>query len=251
MANDAQLIGEDAALQPLLAKLLARDILDEEEKQALRDSIAEIRSIPAGKAIVTANTTLSHSTLLIEGFICRYKDLRDGQRQILELHVPGDFLDLHGFLLNRLEHNVGSLTPVRIAQVPHDRLRLITERYPHLARMLWLSTLMDAAIHRERILSVGRRSAIGRIAHLLCELYVRLELVGLAANRCYHLPITQTDIADANGLTPVHVNRMLKQLRDHELLTYRQGEVAIHDWDGLQKVAELSSSYLYLERRPR
>jgi CRP-like cAMP-binding protein len=251
MAADDQAPREDAALRPLLAKLLARDVLDDEEQEALRESLGEIRSFPAGKVIVRAGATLSHSTLLMEGFICRYRDLSDGQRQILELHVPGDFLDLHGFLLSRLEHNVGSLTPVRVALVPHDRLRVITERFPHLSRMLWLSTLMDAAIHRERILSVGRRSAMARIAHLLCELYVRLELVGLAAHCRYQLPLTQTDIADANGLTPVQVNRMLKQLRDQGLLTYRQGEVVIQDWDELQRLAEFNPGYLYLERRPR
>ncbi len=117
--------------------------------------------------------------------------------------------------------------------------------------MLWFSTLLDAAIHRERILSIGRRSALARIAHLLCELNLRLEVVGLAKSGRYLLPLTQGDIADATGLTPVHVNRMLKQLRDQQLLTFRGGEVTIHEWDRLQRVAEFSSFYLYLERRPR
>ena len=177
--------------------------------------------------------------------------LADGQRQIMEVHVPGDFLDLHSFLLKRLEHNVGSLTPVRIALFPHDALRQITEDHPHLARLLWFSTLLDAAIHRERILSVGRRSAVARIAHLICELKLRLEVVGLSDGSRFALPLTQTDLADASGLTAVHVNRMLKRLRDDDLLTFRGGEVTIHDWDRLQRVAEFSADYLYLERRPR
>jgi CRP-like cAMP-binding protein len=195
--------------------------------------------------------TLSECNLLIDGLVCRYKDLSDGQRQIMELHVSGDFIDLHSFLLKRLEHNVGALTPVRLAVVPHDRVRTITEDHPHLARMLWFSTLLDAAIHRERILSVGRRSAIARIAHLLCEIYMRLEIVGLARDHRFQLPLTQTDVADASGLTSVHVNRMLRKLRNDELLTYRAGEVVIHDWERLTQVAEFSASYLYLERRPR
>jgi CRP-like cAMP-binding protein len=241
----------DEALRPLLLKLRARDIIDEGEEKVLRASIASIQEISSGRIIVRAGTTLSDSTLLFDGFVCRYKDLADGQRQILEIHVPGDFLDLHGFLLKRIDHNVAAMTPVRFAQVPHDALREITERYPHLSRLLWFSTLIDAAIHREKILSIGRRNAVARIAHLLCELYVRLKLVGFAGDCRYPLPFKQADLADATGLTSVHVNRMLRKLRNEEILTFRGGEVTIHDWDRLQRVAEFNPIYLHLERRPR
>ena len=241
----------EAALAPLLLKLRARDVIAPAEEAALRDSLSEIREVADGKVIVRAMTTLSHSTLLVQGLMCRYKDLSDGQRQITELHVAGDFVDLHGFLLKQVEHNVGSMTPVRIALFPHDALRRITETQPHLARMLWFSTLLDAAIHREKILSIGRRSALARIAHILCELYMRLELVGLASDRRYDLPLTQGDLADVTGLTSVHVNRMLKRLRDDDLLSFRGGEVVIHDWEGLQRTAEFDPAYLYMERRPR
>lgn len=235
----------------LLMKLRARDLVSDEEERALRRSVAEVKWLPANRTIVKAGVTLSCCTLLIDGVIARYRDLADGQRQIMELHVAGDFLDLHGFLLKRLEHNVGSLTPVRIALVPHDAVRRITEEHPHLARLLWFSTLLDAAIHREHILSVGRRTAIARIAHLLCELHVRLGLVGLSNGMRFPLPVTQTDIADATGLTSVHVNRMLKRLRDEEMVTFRGGEVIIQDWERLQRAAEFTPEYLYLERRPR
>lgn len=243
--------GGDDPLCGLLLKLRARDMLNAEEERVLRSGISEIREVPAGRTIVRAGADLSESHLLVQGIVARYKDLADGQRQIMELHVPGDFVDLHGFLLKRLEHHVGALSPVRIAVVPHDRLRRITEDHPHLARMLWFSTLMDAAIHREHILSVGRRSALSRLAHLLCELYLRLEVVHLAAAERFQLPLIQADLADVTGLTSVHVNRMLKSLRDQELLTFRGGEVIIHDWKRLQQVAEFSPDYLYLERRPR
>jgi CRP-like cAMP-binding protein len=239
------------AVRSLLMKLRARDIVTEEEEGVLRASISEIREHPAGRPIVRVGTTLSASTLLVEGLVCRYKDLADGQRQIMELHVAGDFVDLHGFLLKRLDHNVGTLTAVRVASVPHDALRGITETHPHLGRMLWFSTLLDAAIHREKILSVGRRSAVARIAHIFCELFVRLRLVGLADDGGYRLPLTQADIADATGLTSVHVNRMLKKLRDEKLLTFRGGSVTMHNWEGLQRVAEFDPTYLHLERRPR
>jgi CRP-like cAMP-binding protein len=169
----------------------------------------------------------------------------------MELHVAGDFVDLHGFLLKQLDHNVGSMTPVRVAHVPHDALRKITESHPHLGRMLWFSTLLDAAIHREKILSIGRRSALARIAHIFCELHVRLQIVGLGSATEYALPLTQADLADVTGLTSVHVNRMLKKLRDENLLTFRGGEVTIGDWERLQRLAEFDPTYLHLERRPR
>ncbi len=239
------------AVAPLLLKLRVRDVVVPEEEAVLRASIGEIREHPAGRTIVRSGTTLSASTLLVEGIVCRYKDLADGQRQIMELHVAGDFVDLHGFLLKRLDHNIGTMTAVKIALVPHDALRGITETHPHLGRMLWFSTLLDAAIHREKILSIGRRSAVARIAHILCELMVRLRLVGLADDSGYALPLTQADLADVTGLTSVHVNRMLKKLRDEKMLTFRGGRVAIDDWEGLQRLAEFDPTYLHLERRPR
>ncbi len=237
-------------VDPLLLKLHARDLLSAEEERVLRDSISEVREIAAGKTIIRAGVLLNECTLLCEGFICRYKDLADGQRQIQELHVPGDFLDLHSFLLKRLEHNVGTLSKVKIATVPHDAVRAISEKYPHLTRILWFSTLLDAAINRESILSVGRRTALARVAHLLCEVKARLDLVDLVKDGRYQFPLTQADIADATGLTSVHVNRMLKKLRDDKILTFRGGEVVLHDWGKLQRIAEFDPAYLYLERRP-
>ncbi|MEA2999772.1 MAG: hypothetical protein QOH04_685 [Sphingomonadales bacterium] len=241
----------ERALQALLMKLRARDVVGDVEEEVLREAIGRVGEVAPGRPLVSAQVTLSESILLFEGLACRYKDLADGQRQIMELHVPGDFVDLHGFLLKRLDHTVGALTAVRYVVVPHDALRRITETQPHLARIFWFSTLIDAAIHREQIVSVGRRSALSRIAHLLCELYVRLKIVGLADEDGYALPLTQADVADATGLTSVHVNRMLRKLRNEDLLTFRAGRVTIHDWPGLQRVAEFDPTYLHLERRPR
>ena len=241
----------EAALAPLLMKLGARDKITPEEERILGDSISEIRDLPAGKTIVRAGVDVHQCTLLIEGIVCRYSDLADGQRQIMELHVGGDFLDLHSFLLKQLEHNVASMTPVRLAFVPHAEMKKVTEEQPHLTRMLWFSTLLDAAIHREAILSMGRRSALSRLAHLMCELEVRLEVIGRATRAGYSLDLTQAELADCTGLTSIHVNRMLKKLRDDGLMTFRSGEVVIHDWDGLAKVAEFDPAYLYLEQRER
>lgn len=235
----------------LLAKLRLRDELGMAEENALRTSIERIETVAAGRNLVTAGQPLHHSILLIDGLVSRFNDLKDGQRQITELHVPGDFVDLHGFLLKHLDHHIGALTPVRVAYVPHDRLKRISEEHPHLSRLLWLGTLIDSSIQRQRILSIGRRMAASRIGHLLCELLVRLEVVGLTEGNRFALPLTQTDLADATGLTSVHVNRMLRQLRDDGLVTMRGGMVQIHDLARLERVAEFDRTYLFLEKLPR
>lgn len=234
-----------------LMKLRARDEVRPEEEAAIRALVAEVKDIGCDTRIVRAEQELDFSTLLFDGLACRFKDLRNGERQVTELHVAGDFLDLHSFTLKRLDHDVMALTPCRIGIVPHERLARLTEQHPHLTRMYWFSTNMDAAIHREWELSLGRRSAAARTAHLFCELYVRLDIVGLTEGLSYRLGLTQADLAECLGLTPVHVNRMLKELREGDLVTFRDGVVTIHDWEGLQRTAEFNPSYLYLERRPR
>ena len=238
-------------IDALLSKLRARDRLSAEEEAAVRDAIGEVREVPADRTIIRSGDELSSSTLLIEGLLCRYKDLRDGSRQICELHVAGDFADLHSFTLKRLDHNIMTLTPCRIALAPHARLEAITRDFPHLTRLFWFSTNLDAAIHREWMLSLGRRSALARVAHFFCEMQVRLGLVGLADAGGYALALTQTDLAECLGLTPIHVNRTLKQLREKGLVEFRRGRVTIGDRDGLRRIAEFDPAYLHLEQRDR
>ena len=133
----------------------------------------------------------------------------------------------------------------------HDRLKALTEEFPHLTRLYWFMTNLDAAIHREWVLSLGRRSALARVAHLFCELQVKLGIVGLADESGYALGLTQADLAECLGLTPVHVNRTLRQLREGGLVEFRGGRVAIGDLAGLRRAAEFDPAYLYLDRRPR
>ncbi|SMF64195.1 Crp/Fnr family transcriptional regulator [Allosphingosinicella indica] len=248
MDSPVGFIGEPA--DGLLRKLRVRDQISREEEAVIRGVIAEVRVVKAGQIIVPAEMPVSISTLLCDGLVCRYKDLGSGRRQIMDIHVAGDFVDLHAFLLGKLEHNVAAITDCRLAIVPHKALRAITETHPHLARFLWFVTLVDAAVLREQILSIGRRNALQRIAHLLCELEARLQVVGLAEGGRYRLPLTQSDVADATGLTSVHVNRTLRTLRDRGLATFRSGEVTIHDQPGLRQVAEFDPGYLYIGRRP-
>ncbi|PVE50227.1 Crp/Fnr family transcriptional regulator [Arthrobacter sp. TPD3018] len=231
------------------AKLRARGPLTDEEEQAIRNAVVEVRRHPADAMIVRAYDTQDHSTLLLDGILCRYKDLRNGQRQITELHVAGDFADLHSFTLKYLDHDVMSLTPCQVAVVPHDALRSMTERLPSLARQYWFSTNLDAAIHREWELSLGRRTAFARVAALISELHQRLLLVGLATETGYDLPLTQTDLAECLGLTNVSVNRVLRDLRDGRLARFGQGRVTILDRTGLWQAAEFDPRYLYLGYR--
>jgi CRP-like cAMP-binding protein len=234
-----------------LMKLQARDDVDASEERAIRAAISEVREYPAHTALVRAGEALGESLLLLDGVLCRQKDLATGERQITELHLAGDFADLHGFTLKRLDHDLMTLTPSRIAVVPHPALLAITERHPHLTRLYWLTTNIDAAIHREWALSLGRRSAISRMANLFCELQVRFEVVGLSEGGRYGLDLTQAELAEVLGITAVHVNRTLMQLRAQGLVEFRDGEVTIGDQRALRDLAEFDPSYLYVEKRPR
>ena len=236
-------------IEKLLLKLRARDSLSPVEETALREGIAEVRDYPADKTFVREGELLNFSTLLIEGLVCRYKDLSGGERQIAAIHVPGDFVDLHSFSLKRLDHSIMTLSPCKVGIVPHDRLTRITETLPHLTRLLWFSTNVDAALHREWELSLGRRDALSRTAHLFCELQARLEVVGMAEPDGYDLPLTQTELAECLGLTNAHVNRTLKVLRERGLVDFRGHRVTILDRAALEQVAEFNRAFLYLDRR--
>jgi len=233
-----------------LARLRSRHEVSEADVALIRGAIGEMRECPAGKTIIEAGKRLESSTLLIDGLMCRYKDMRDGQRQIAEIHVPGDFLDLHSYTLKQLDHNVLSLTPCRVVVLAHADIRRITRASEQLAFLYWFSTNLDASIHREWVVSLGRRDALSRAAALFCELQARLEIVGLAGPTGFDLALNQIELAECLGLTSVHVNRTLKQLRERALVTFRQGRVTIHDLPGLRRVAEFDPAYLYLGKQP-
>ena len=231
----------------LIRAIERRDILSQEERETLASVVSSVRTAPAGTVLVRAHAPVSESTLLLEGFVARQIDLRSGEREITALHLPGDFLDLHSLTLKQLDHDVVALTPVRIATAPHVRLRAVTETHPHLTRMLWFLTTVDAAIHRQWI-AVKGQAAAGRVAHIICEIHMRLELVDLADEHGFGMPLTQIDLADMTGLTPVHVNRTLRKLREAKLLGFRDGRVTISDIQSLRAFAEFDPSYLYAKR---
>lgn len=234
-----------------LKKLRIRDSISTEEEEVIRGLVSNVVETQPDKTLVRHGEELNQSMLLLSGWLARAKDLPSGQRQIAELHVPGDFADLHGFTLKYLDHDVISMTRCRIALVPHERLKEMTERYPHLSRLYWAMTNMDAAIQREWTLSLGRRSAIARMAHLICELHVRLGIVGLTDHDSFDFPLTQVEFGECLGLTSVHVNRTLQELRRRGLIEVQNRRVTIFDFDALKGVAEFEPAYLYLDKRRR
>lgn len=235
----------------LLMKMRLRDDIDDLEEQAVRAIATPPVLYPSRSIVVREGVPLERSALLVSGLLSRSKDMRDGQRQITEVHVPGDFADLHSFTLKRLDQDIVALTDCWISWTTHASLHAVTDHYPHLGRMLWLTTNLDAALHRAWTVSLGRRDALERLAHLLCELQVRLSIVGMADERGYRLPLTQTDLAECLGLTPVHVNRVLRELRERGLVTFRSGRVSIGNLEELRNLAEFNTDYLFLEKRPR
>jgi CRP-like cAMP-binding protein len=238
-------------IEPLLLKLTRRDILSGEEQGILRKLAVEPTLVPRQHDLVREGDRPNHSTLLVSGFAARYKVLEDGSRQITALHVAGDFVDLHSLLLKPMDHGVVTLSQCQVMKVPHQQLRLITEQQPHLSRLLWLNTLIDAAIHREWLVAMGRRTALSHTAHLLCEVYSLLEIVRRGANREFDFPVTQTELGDVLGLSTVHVNRVVQELRAKELISWKGTRVRILDWDTLAKIAEFNPTYLQLKSEPR
>ena len=167
--------------------------------------------------------------------------------QLVSIQVPGDFVDLHGYPLRVLDHDVGTLTETEVALVTHAHLDALVAEEPALARKLWFSTLLDAAIHREWIFKLGRLPSHGRVAHFLCETECRLRAVGLSSGARFELPLTQPDIAEVCGLTSIHVNRVLRDLRERGFVTVRGGIVSIHDGIALARLAEFDPTYLYTD----
>lgn len=183
--------------------------------------------------------------LLIEGWAFRYKVLPDGKRQIVAFVLPGDFCDVHIFMLDQMDHGIAMLSRGKVVRIPRETILRVAEERPAISRALWWATLVDEAVLREWLVNIGGRDAYARTAHLLCELYARMENVALVTRQAMHLPLTQIDLAEALGLTPVHVNRMLKRLRSDGLVSLKSQELVIHDIDRLKASAGFNPGYLH------
>lgn len=231
-------------IESLLLNLRNRDTVSDEEEALLRSIISREHIFDVDEDIVAEGSRPVYSTLLVDGFAARYKFMADGTRQITSLHIAGDFVDLHAFLIKTMDHGIVAMSPCHVAFVDHTALRGLTETHPHLTRLLWLDTLADGAIHREWIVAMGRRSKKSHLAHLICELYVRLRAVNRTAGFSFHFPLTQMELADVLGISAVHLNKTLQVLRKEGLLTWLNQTITILDWARLETLAQFEPTYL-------
>jgi CRP-like cAMP-binding protein len=232
----------------MVRKLERRAPLQNADRQALLGLSFRKKIFQPSAYIVREGHPCEESALILDGFAYRQKLTEDGARQIVSIHIPGDFVDLEGSLLKVADHNVQALTRCTIAAVPRREIVALIDSHPRLGRALWIDTLIDGSIYREWVMNVGRRPAKQRIAHLLCEFAKRLQLAGLGDENGYHLPMTQEQLGDATGMSPVHVNRSLKALETDGVIQRHQRFVSIPDWQRLRNESGFSELYLHLDQ---
>jgi CRP-like cAMP-binding protein len=237
---------------PLTLRLNLFTRLSRAERESL-DQLTRrnVRTVEARRDVIREGERPRAVNVVLEGWACRYKQLPDGRRQVVSFFVPGDFCDANVFILKQMDHSIGAITRVRIAEITPEDFQGLMDRSQRVTQALWWHELVDAAISREWTANIGQRTAYERIAHLLCELFLRLEAVGLSRNCKVDFPLTQTDLADATGLTAVHVNRTLQELRRDGLIELHGRVLTIPDLARLQDVAMFNSNYLHLEHEGR
>ena len=241
-----QAYDDDVTLaEPLIRRLEQLGSLSDQERQAVRGMALTVRQVDENQDLAREGDHPSHCSLLLEGFACRYKMLESGQRQIMAFHVPTDLCDLSSLLLGRRDHSIGTLTPVKVALIPHATILGWTRSHPGLGCLLWRATLIDASVSREWVVNVGRRTAYQRTAHLLCELMLQMRAAGLARGSACDMPFTQLELADALGLTAVHVNRTLQWLRGEGLVELGGGILQVRNWRELKQAAGFDAAYLH------
>lgn len=227
---------------------IARFELTSEERAALEALPMLTAQIDANQDIVREGDRPSRCFAVLSGIAGTYKSTRAGKRQVLSYHVPGDVPDFQSLHLGVLDITIATVSPCRVGFVQHEAVRALLRAQPRLVDVFWRATLIDAAIVREWMLNTGRREAYARMAHLFCELVTRLGAVGLAPDLSCELPMTQPELADALGITPVHVNRTIRDLKTAGLISLRSRRLTVHDWNGLAAAAEFDPTYLHLRR---
>ena len=237
-----------AILDGMIRKFERRASLSDADREALIELPFRMTRAEPGRYLVREGAVADHSILIISGLAYRHKISADGSRQIVSIHIPGDFVDLEGSLLKVADHNVQALTRCDLATVPRAALREVLLAHPQVAYAMWIDTLIDASIFREWIMNVGRRDARERLAHIFCEFALRLESAGMGSTTGYELPMTQEQLADATGLTAVHVNRTLKAMDAEGLIKRERRFILIPDWEKLRTVAGFSELYLHLDQ---
>jgi CRP-like cAMP-binding protein len=231
--------------EKMVRRLERRSPLDQADREALLGLPHIVKRLSPNAHVVRDGDVPNYVTLLLSGFAYRYKLTGDGGRQIISFHCPSEFLDLQNGFLGIADHSVQMLTEGELALIAPGALEELALTRPAITRALWIDTLIDASIFREWVVNVGRRDSRTRVAHLLCEFSLRLEETGLASNHRYELPMTQEQLADAVGLTSVHVNRVLKQLGEEGLITRNRRSIVIEDWDRMRQAGDFNERYLH------
>ena len=231
--------------EKMVHRLERRSPLGEAGREALLSLPHAIRKLASSAHIVRDGDRPDHVGLLLTGFAHRYKLTGEGGRQIISIHMASEFIDLQNGLLTIADHSVQTLTEAEVAFIPRRAIEDLMLGHAPVSRALWIDTLIDASIFREWVVNVGRRDSRARVAHLLCEFSLRMEAAGLARNHHYELPMTQEQLADAVGLTSVHVNRVLKQLGQDGLISRDRRSIVIEDWKGLRETGDFNERYLH------
>lgn len=238
-----------AIYNPLANKLRGFTDLFPDDHAMLNEMVTSPVRQRAHTDIISEGDRPTNVIIMLEGWAYRYKVLADGSRQIMAYLLPGDLCDQHIFILDRMDHSIGLLTDAKLAFIPEETIVTLTDRCPRVARGFWWSTLVDEAVLRHWLLNMGQRDAYARIAHLFCELWDRLTQVGLRTGNQMEVPLTQEELGDTMGLTGVHINRMIKRMREEGLIELRNKCLHILDIDRLRAIAGYDPSYLHLNRR--
>lgn len=204
-----------------------------------------VNALSRGMDIISEGEDPRSVNLVVEGWACRYKMLEDGRRQILAFFIPGDLADLHVYILDAMDHSIGAISPLRYAMLDPVAFEHLGDAHSKVLRALWWDTLLTASIQREWLVSVGQRNALESVAHLACELFLRMKMVGLVKNNICDFPLTQSDIADALGMTQPHVSRTVGELNATGIATLQRGRLAVHDLKGLKTLAMFNPNYLH------
>ncbi|TXN54054.1 Crp/Fnr family transcriptional regulator [Methylobacterium sp. WL2] len=234
---------------PLIMKLEYGARLTNEDRAVLQDLTRRTRRVARRMDISPEGERPENVHLVVEGFACRYKTLNDGRRQIMAFLVPGDFCDLHVAILGEMDHSIGTSWGCTIVDIPRSVIEHLTAHRPRITRALWWATLVDEGTLRAWLVNMGQREADQQMAHLVCELLVRLRVVGLVNEDSFEFPMTQYDLADALGISGVHVNRVLQDLRGRGLLEWRSKRLCIPNTARLMDFAEFNPKYLHLNPR--
>jgi CRP-like cAMP-binding protein len=241
-------LADPSPLQPFLDKLVSRSNLDAEEQRAILALPAHPDQIQTNRDFVRQGERVHHACFVVAGLVGRFGQNRDGSRQITAVHIPTDMVDLHSVVAPDACSALQALSVATILRVPHEALREAARRYPAIAEAFWRECVVDAAVLAEWVVNIGRRDARSRLAHLICEVACRVEGGGEEARCNFSFPATQTHLADMTGLTPVHVNRSLRTLRDAHVVDVRGRMVQVLDWKQLVDIGDFNSDYLRLAR---